>query len=424
VPTSELEAPALSGEYCAAVGQGRGSPRWARPFRDLKPVRPCLLIVSLPLLLFLSLLIDGRAQSGENGKGSCYLCLGIALILLFFIAIGDDNSSANDDNRLSGQAHHITPTGTPASPYETQPELPSVGGGDGYNGYGGDEEELKGAEEEFLADVEEAEDAAIEEDSSMLQSVLASAGSRLRSGLTKVFQGKVSDEEIEEIAKEVEDELEKDITNDLREEGDRYVQDEMEELDEMVGEEEEMGVDTYSIEQDVEERDFGAVSRVRTGIRSSYDTYTEEGSLRHRTADIEKAILEKRLSEKLGKQVKLVVVDDEVDDLDQYLGDLPSLRGSPATSSSITTGSNPGYGGSAPAIPAAGYGGYGGGATSQQAGYGDTEEDGYGDDDASASTASGDEIVLEDRPSEAEGTSTNGGDGGGGGGGGGGWWGN
>jgi hypothetical protein len=175
----------------------------------------------------------------------------------------------------------------------------------------------------------------------------------------KMFGSNVSDEELEEMAKEVEDKLTETVTSELKEDAQEFLEDEVNKIDNNVDNEEAEGQDYRTIENDVMDQEQDSVIHVREEISdAAIDMKT---GLRGRAAEIEKQILEERLSLRLGKKVKLVVVGDEIEGVDDLFNGLPSLGGSPANGAG-----NGGYSNNAPQQQQQQQGGYGNNAPQQQ----------------------------------------------------------
>jgi hypothetical protein len=105
----------------------------------------------------------------------------------------------------------------------------------------------------------------------------------------------------------------------------------------MVSTEEENGYDAIEIEEDVYDDERQAVNAIKVGITAEA-THVQQ-SLSARATEIEKAILEERLSAKLGKRVKLVIEEDEVRPMegdDELFHGLHALA-PPTTPSSTST---------------------------------------------------------------------------------------
>jgi hypothetical protein len=142
----------------------------------------------------------------------------------------------------------------------------------------------------------------------------------------KMLGSNVSDEELEDIAKEVQDKLTETVNSELQEDAQGFLRDEVNKIENNVDNEQGEGRDYTTIENDVFDQEQDAVINVRDEISdAAVDMKT---GLRGRAAEIEKQILEERLSLKLGKKVKLVIVDDEIEGVNDLFNGLPSLGGS------------------------------------------------------------------------------------------------
>jgi hypothetical protein len=150
----------------------------------------------------------------------------------------------------------------------------------------------------------------------------------LRIGMGKLLGSNVSDEELEDIAKEVQDKLTETVTSELKEDAEEFLQDEVFKIDNNVDNEEAERQDYATIGNDVMDQEQDSVIHVREEISNA--AVDMKAGLRGRAAEIEKQILEERLSLKLGKKVKLVVVGDEIEGVDDLFNGLPSFGGSPA----------------------------------------------------------------------------------------------
>lgn len=172
-------------------------------------------------LLLLSRLVLSSSPTSyrSSGRGSCYLCIGIFVVMVFLISIGGEDASVNNDNLRSGQAKHLHPT---------NPQAPAVTGGGGEEGgegtagsegslsSGGSSEYDNSGEQQYQGggggelvtevntELTNAETAELESDKSLLIAALGTAGHRLRKGLSKMLGKKATKEEVEEIAKEIE----------------------------------------------------------------------------------------------------------------------------------------------------------------------------------------------------------------------------
>jgi hypothetical protein len=180
-----------------------------------------------------------------------------------------------------------------------------------------DDDNLDG--EEAVKALVDSEREELVKDKKEMMKLARNAEGEMRIGLGKMLGGKLDKGEIESIAEEVENELEDNANEELEEDAEEIIEEEITDTD----------MDT---ELEVEE----ATEEVRMKIHNSAKRI--EDHLKKKTAEIEKHILEERLSTKLGKTVKLVIVEDEVEDVDHLLDGLHALTNSEATTSGTTDG--------------------------------------------------------------------------------------
>merc|ERR1712070_810310 len=88
---------------------------------------------------------------------------------------------------------------------------------------------------------------------------------------------------------------------------------------------EEWGMDSEYTIDDINETKFNA--KIQMGEDLHQEALRIANSMQQRAVNLEKEILEKRLSARLGKTVHLTIEDDEVKDVDHMLDDLPALNG-------------------------------------------------------------------------------------------------
>jgi hypothetical protein len=150
----------------------------------------------------------------------------------------------------------------------------------------------------------------------------------LRIGMGKALGSNVSDEEAEEMAKEVETRLTESVNTELREDAEGFAEEESNRIGTTVDTEREEGQDYNTIGNDVMAQEQDAVSHVQQEIKDAAGNI--KTGLRGRAEEIEKEVLEERLSQRFGKKVKLLFVDDEIQGIDDLFNGLSSLGGSPA----------------------------------------------------------------------------------------------
>jgi len=185
------------------------------------------------------------------------------------------------------------------------------------------EEDVNETIEEATEEITVAEDEELAKETSMLGSAVNSMGNKLRIGLGKLLGKNVDDEELESIASEVETKLNNKVGEELQEAADQLTENEVDKMESNVDEDMQEGVGTEGIEEDVWNQERGAESRIRSGIDSAADEI--QAGMKKKAAEIEKEILEQRLTERLGKPVKLVIVDDEVKGVDDLFEGLDNL---------------------------------------------------------------------------------------------------
>jgi hypothetical protein len=208
---------------------------------------------------------------------------GLFMFAIVFMSLGGNfggDSSANDETKNMGQAQH-------------QATAESNGGGNE-----GDANPLEKFVDKAAGDIQQTEKDQLE-------------------------QSDMSDEEVKEFAnKEVEVKLTESVTTELQEDTQEPVnEDTQEDVEEEVNkndstedtEEEEEGQDNATIGNDVvaQEHDAAVLQVGREEISDAAGNM-KAGGLRGRVDEIEKEMLEERLSQRLGKKVKLLIGDDEI----------------------------------------------------------------------------------------------------------------
>lgn len=235
----------------------------------------------------------------------------IAAFIVFFLSSGG-NKTVNDDNLRSGQAHHDTSITAPVAPAPSETTVSST---TEYTTKGNidplvEEENLDQTVEEVESGIQDAEEEEIRKEESMLSSAVDGMSNLLRIRMGKRFGNTLSTAEVEEVATEVEERLQDEVSNGLRNEADAIVQREIDGIERTVELGEEAGYSGQEIEQKVYAQEGMAVDTLIEDIDVAAGRVKD--TMETRAAEIEKQILELRLTAKLGKQVKLVIVDDEV----------------------------------------------------------------------------------------------------------------
>lgn len=213
--------------------------------------------------------------------------------------------------------------------------------------------------EEIDSELIEAEGEELSKVETEIDNDIMSAVDSVRNKVSSFLDGKtigtdssatplLSAEEIEEMTEYMAEELEVEASEAIEIEASEIVDEAMEFVEEEVDIEEAEGINKEEIARDIYNQEPEEVAAVHTRIHQVGEHI--HGSLRQQALEIEKQILEQRLSEKLGKQVKLMIVEDEIADIDGLLDGLTTLVGPTTTTttstatSSYTSGSTSSYG--------------------------------------------------------------------------------
>lgn len=252
----------------------------------------------------------GGIRSCLNRCMGCCVSVVVILVILAIIGISAGGSSEySNDNLRSGQASEH---GTKATKPIKQPQNQVPGALDNYEDdeYKITEEDINEAVEEVGIDLQlAAEDELQKNTDSILTSAVRVFGGYVRIGISKMYS-ELTAAEVEEIAEEIEEEVQQAVDKEFGEIKDEIVEEEIYKIENMVDAEEGMGEDNLNIESDVYNSENDRVEDLVNLIDDAALEVTD--AMQAKAAEIEKKILEKRLSKKLGKNVKLVIIDDEV----------------------------------------------------------------------------------------------------------------
>lgn len=246
----------------------------------------------------------------RKGGGWARLCasLAISAFVVIFLSAGG-SGKADTDNLRSGQAHHaVDSVVVPAyssSGYDSEKDAVSEMMVD---------QELQEAVEEVEDDIKEAEAQELRKEDTVLEAKASELGNSLRLRLGGLFSKTLTFDEMNAVATEVEHELTTEVENELRDKADEIAERDIGNIEDLIDAEEEAGVDPDEIEEDMYNQESFALKELRTDIDQAADHLKE--NMKVRAAEIEKEILELRLSAKLGRKIKLVIVDDEVQGLE------------------------------------------------------------------------------------------------------------
>jgi hypothetical protein len=181
-------------------------------------------------------------------------------------------------------------------------------------GYQTVDETVNEADSEIVSTKEEA----VRESESMLGKAVSSLGSGIKDGILGFFRsnseelGTIDASEVQEIVTEVEKAVEEEVDEELEKEAESITDNALDAIEAEKDDAEEEGEgDPYNMatKQRIVDKENKQRVQVHEDIR---ETAVEiKSHLRKRAMDKEKAILEERLSNKLGKKVKIVVEDEE-----------------------------------------------------------------------------------------------------------------
>lgn len=282
--------------------------------RELEHITP-----TNEFLLDLAVIIFYRKRGGCGRCARFCASLAIAVFITVFLSAGG-NGKADTDNLRSGQAHHVVDSvAVPAPPVE--------------NNYGSewdttssimvDEEVLQEAIDEASGDIKQVEQEELEKEDAVLVKEASGLGNKLRVRMGGIFSKTLTYDEMNAVATEVEEKLTQEAESKLHDQADQMAEKDVENMLDMVDGEEANGMETDEIEKDVRTVGAAYTEGLRVGIDEAADDV--KLSMKKRAAEIEKEILEERLSIKMGKKVKLVIVDDEVQGVDELLSGLDNL---------------------------------------------------------------------------------------------------
>ena len=183
-----------------------------------------------------------------------------------------------------------------------------------------DEERIETSIDNAKADIVTAETDELEKEQSMLDTVASGLGNSFRISIGRLFGGALSNEEVEKVTEEVEGKLQEETHNMLRTQAQQSVDREFDRVAEIAQEDELSGYGAEEIQTDLYEQELQGANAIRDDIDSAADN--AKTMMKKRAAEIEKEILEERLSQKMGKRVKVVIVDDEVKGIENDVNNL------------------------------------------------------------------------------------------------------
>lgn len=273
-------------------------------------------------------------EKTSDGWGRC-ASIGLFIVLaLFLMSLSGDAKSSVDkldvDQVRSGQArlptramnrtanhavndaphHHAGGIG------DTDDAGPTFGGNSGVRGKES-EEDMSEWVDVTIEDLRKAEKDELQKEKNILSSALSAMQSGIRSGLAAMLGKSSDDQEVKDIAQEVETRLSDAVNEELDEKGDDIEKTIEEEIEMKVDLEVDDGVDMREIEQDVQIHEAENTQEVRSEIDQAADEIAQ--NLQLKAAMLEKDIMEKRLSAKLGRPIKLKIVEDRLEGVEEAL---------------------------------------------------------------------------------------------------------
>ena len=234
-------------------------------------------------------------------------CCSISIILIVILYMIPAPQNVNNDNLRSGQAS--SETSNYVNHPDTDDHIDSIEIAQAH-------QDIEAEEQDMLATTQK-----------YLSYAVSTAGVYVKMGMNQLL-GNAQDltpQDIEEMAQEVQQQLQTETNQQLQAEADRLVESEEEKLDEQVQEDEDELMPADEIRQDLAEQEDLAVAHVRQEMDRKAEAIAKQ--LEKRAQEIEIEILEKRLEEKLGHKVKVVVMEDEIQSVEGLLEGLPNLGG-------------------------------------------------------------------------------------------------
>jgi hypothetical protein len=236
----------------------------------------------------------------------------VAIVILF-----PSGGPSIDDNLRSGQAHeHTTAIAIPESIKNNDGQYRSE-----------TTEEVRDTIDSAVSEIREEEEKEILKSENTLSAAISTAGQYVRIGLKKLLGSNsvMSEDDINDMVQAVEERLTDEVANELRQKANVIATTEEDNINDNATADNEAGIDVTTIEDSVHENEEAAIEAIRSELGSTADQLQK--ALRVKAQEAEKQILEDRLSARLGKKVKLTIMDDEIDGVEELLAGLPELKG-------------------------------------------------------------------------------------------------
>lgn len=211
------------------------------------------------------------------------------------------------------------------------------------NHAGNETQEILEAVDSYAAKLKVAGANDLKEDEGLLMTALKKVGNGISVGLTKLLGGKVSDEDIEAIAEEIEKELDEEATHDLETKANDFISEQVTSINMMVADDLSKHYSRERIYQDIRDREPLAVQNLRGSIHSAEEDM--QHNLRMRAIELEKKFLEEKLSAALKRPVTLQVVENRIEGFEGMLDGVETLNVRPAYAGAPPSYGNSGEGG-------------------------------------------------------------------------------
>lgn len=259
------------------------------------------------------------------------------IILVIALSSGSGSSSTKKKSQMepfvAGQVNHVGHSDEGTSTTTT------TGGDSTYGGWqqeedtdetggeavGYDEAVVDEAFGEAEEEIEEEEEKDEEKEEEFIEGKIADVKNNIRDDIVQLVGDKMTAKEVSDMEKEIVDDIKTDSLNELKLSADGIAEEQIQILEEEVEDDEEYGMNTEDITSSLASLKYN--SKVQMGQDLHQEALRIANHMQQRAIDMEKEILEKRLSERLGKTVHLTIEDDEVKDIDHLLDGLPALSG-------------------------------------------------------------------------------------------------
>lgn len=271
-------------------------------------------IVPLVVVAHVYVLIYHRSALGRV----CLVILGVVM-MIFFVSLGGSKTKETVETNLrSGQAMHPTKATTTTTTTSTLGVKQQTNAGDAKDSSGnlwkGDthEKSLEETLEIAVEDVDKAaEDQVEKNEQGLLSKAMSSMESGIRNSVAKLLGADASGTDINKLTQEVEGALVNNATEELQQRAVGIADQESNGIHSLIEMGEAMGQANGDMTQEVNDVEADTVIRVRDAVDNAALDIRQH--LRERAAQLEKTIMEKRLSERLGRPIKLQIVDGDVE---------------------------------------------------------------------------------------------------------------